>query len=514
MWGDGGSTVAVGAVEGAAVVGRHGVVQGGGWWSGRVVALGSVHGDVQVVAAAGGGRDIVAIVGAILHALHAFVETGKAGRGSVGVRRVGVVAVVGRVWVLPGRVQWRNAYAGPEGLAAGDVGGRGGELALMLLLLLRRRARRRGEIVRVVAVLARVVALLLVLGTGRAPAVGVGRRGNGDAAKIVVVVGGGPRRRWWQRNVPSGGGRGLGRRGRYIGMHVGAGLQICLLSLHVVYRVSSCARARGGRASARRKQRVGGARRGGREGGAGGEARGEQAARGVAAWAVGRNGRWRPSTASARRGIGDVGRGAQTSLYGHVAAARSGERRSSGGSEEGARITAWRCSGERFTRRRMGLPGPATASARCLVSSRIPTADQRRMRNRVGPRKRAQLQLRQSQAWSRCKGDQRFTTQEGAWEDSKTCTTQGDASTTRQRTPPPAVVSRRTSQQHCSTAGACLRLRARDLPMHPPYSAALALRRLPLVLVPRDCPYPHPMLLPIRTQVPFGASPASPRLQY
>lgn len=75
---------------------HHGVLQGRCWWAWRVVHLGPLGGYVEIVSAAGGLRKVVGVVGAILHALHAFQEAAGEGvcRG-IGVGRVVVVSVVG-----------------------------------------------------------------------------------------------------------------------------------------------------------------------------------------------------------------------------------------------------------------------------------------------------------------------------------------------------------------------------------------------------------------------------------
>ena len=83
-------------MEDAAVILDHGVLQGRCWRAWRVVHLGPLGGYVEIVSAARGLRNVVAVVGAILHALHAFQKAaGETLRGAIGVGRVVVVSVVG-----------------------------------------------------------------------------------------------------------------------------------------------------------------------------------------------------------------------------------------------------------------------------------------------------------------------------------------------------------------------------------------------------------------------------------
>jgi len=69
----------------------------------------------------------------------------------------------------------------------------------------------------VVAILARVVALLLVRRPWRAPVVGMRGRRNGHASEVAIARR--SRRRWREGHVSRGGARGLGRRRRYVLMH-------------------------------------------------------------------------------------------------------------------------------------------------------------------------------------------------------------------------------------------------------------------------------------------------------
>jgi hypothetical protein len=87
-----------------------------------------------------------------------------------------------------------------------------------MLDLLRRRPWGRGDVVRVVAILARVVALLLlVLGSWGTPVVRMRGRRDRYAAQVAVIRG--PRRWWREGNVASRRARGLGRRRGNVLMH-------------------------------------------------------------------------------------------------------------------------------------------------------------------------------------------------------------------------------------------------------------------------------------------------------
>lgn len=87
-----------------------------------------------------------------------------------------------------------------------------------MLDLLRRRPWGRGDVVRVIAILARVVALLLVLGSWGTPVVG-SMRGRRDGYAPQAAVVGGPWRRRGKGNVAGGRARGLGRRRGDVLMH-------------------------------------------------------------------------------------------------------------------------------------------------------------------------------------------------------------------------------------------------------------------------------------------------------
>jgi hypothetical protein len=87
-----------------------------------------------------------------------------------------------------------------------------------VLDLLRRRPWGRGDVVRVIAILARVVALLLVLGSWGTPVV-VSMRGRRDGYAPQAAVVGGPWRRRGKGNVAGGRARGLGRRRGDVLMH-------------------------------------------------------------------------------------------------------------------------------------------------------------------------------------------------------------------------------------------------------------------------------------------------------
>lgn len=77
-----------------------------------------------MIATAGRLGNVEAVVGAILHALHALEEAAREGLGRrVGVGGVVVVPVVGLGIASSRSVQWRYAYAGTKRLAAGDVCG-------------------------------------------------------------------------------------------------------------------------------------------------------------------------------------------------------------------------------------------------------------------------------------------------------------------------------------------------------------------------------------------------------
>jgi len=176
-----------------------------------------------------------------------------------------------------------------------------------VLDLLRRGPWRRGDAVRVAAILARVVALLLVLGPRGTPIVGMGRRRDGDAAQVAVA-----RRPWRRRgegDVAGGRARGLGRRRGDVLMHRWT-LDGMRPSAWARGRRAGSAGGEGGiwRAEVAQAQRL--QRRRGRRGDAGDLGQREAGGR-VAI-------RARCATGRAVGGRRYVGRGALAGLVGHV----------------------------------------------------------------------------------------------------------------------------------------------------------------------------------------------------
>jgi hypothetical protein len=114
MWGYRGRAIAFGPVVDAAMILDHWILESCGGWPRRVVDLRSLGGYVEMIATAGRRGHVEAVVGAILHALHALEEAaGEALGWSVGIGRVVVVPVVG-LGVAPRGVQWGYAYTRSE----------------------------------------------------------------------------------------------------------------------------------------------------------------------------------------------------------------------------------------------------------------------------------------------------------------------------------------------------------------------------------------------------------------